>query len=117
MTSRPVPRTACCSPTGLLCILLVLGAMQVRFSHDGLRWFPEDDYIRIDAQVIDEALGGAVSVDVLIDSGEAGGLYEPDLLHRIERIAKEAPNITAPHRSTSRRRARSSTSCRRRTSR
>ena len=28
-------------PTVLLCILLVLGALQLRFSHNGLSWFPE----------------------------------------------------------------------------
>jgi len=82
-------------PTALVCALLVLGALQVRFSHDALRWFPEDDRVRLDFERVDQALGGAVSVDILIDSGEPGGVYEPELLRRIDRIVAEAPSLPA----------------------
>ena len=82
-------------PASLIVVLLVLGALQVRFSHDGLSWFPEDDAIVRDFKKIDSALGGAVSLDILIDSREAGGIYEPWLLQAIERITIEAPAIPA----------------------
>jgi predicted RND superfamily exporter protein len=49
----------------------------------------------VDFERIDEALRGAVSVDVLVDSREPGGIYEPELLHRIERIMNEAPALPA----------------------
>jgi predicted RND superfamily exporter protein len=78
-------------PTLLFVILMGLGAAQATFSHDSMRWFQEDDPTRVDFEVIDTALGGSVSVDVLIEAREAGGLYEPDLLRRIERIMKRAP--------------------------
>jgi hypothetical protein len=82
-------------PTLGITVLLVLGALQVRFSYDGLRWFHEGERIRVDFERIDEALRGAVSVDVLVDSREPGGIYEPELLHRIERIMNEAPALPA----------------------
>jgi len=82
-------------PTALLAGLMVLGAMQVSFSHNGLLWFPEDDGIRRDFEFIDDTLGGSVSVDVVIDAREPGGLYEPELLRRIERIVTEAQNLPA----------------------
>jgi predicted RND superfamily exporter protein len=78
-------------PTLLFIILMGLGAAQATFSHDSMRWFYEDDPTRVDFEVIDTALGGSVSVDVLIEAREPGGLYEPDLLRRIERIMKQAP--------------------------
>ena len=40
---------------GLIAIAL-LGAFQIRFEHDPIAWFPEDDYFRISSQIVDDEL-------------------------------------------------------------
>jgi predicted RND superfamily exporter protein len=77
--------------TGLM-VIAVLGALQITFSHNGLRWFPEDDRTRIDFETIDGTFGGSVSMDLLVDTGRSGGLYEPELLRAIERVSFEIAN-------------------------
>ena len=71
-------------PTMLLTVLALLGALQVRFSHNGLSWFPEDHRMRVDAQAVDAHLGGSVSLDLVVDARVPGGLYEPAVLEAID---------------------------------
>jgi len=82
-------------PASLLTLLALLGALQTTFSHDSLAWFPEADRVRVDFSKIDEGLGGSVSLEVVIDTGEAGGLYEPELLHEIDRVGREIEFLAA----------------------
>jgi len=71
-------------PTSLLVVIAVLGALQIRFSHNGLSWFPESDRIRVDVKAIDEGIRGSVSLDLVVDTGRPGGLYEPALLEALD---------------------------------
>lgn len=82
-------------PASLITVLAVLGALQTTFSHDGLSWFPEDDPVHADFMAIDQHLGGSISLEVVIDTLEPGGLYEPEMLARIERVAWEIQNLAA----------------------
>jgi predicted RND superfamily exporter protein len=80
-------------PASLLTVLAVLGALQTTFTHNGLIWFPEDDRVRTDFTAIDEKLGGSISLEVVIDSQEPGGLYDPNLLEKIEEIRWGIENL------------------------
>jgi uncharacterized protein len=77
-------------PTTLLVILGVLGALQVRFSHNGLSWFPEQDRVRVDFSTVDVRMRGSVSLDLVIDTGKSGGLYEPELLRALDAFIEQA---------------------------
>jgi len=70
-----------------------VGIARVDVSHSPLNWFPKDEPIVGDFRVIDGELGGAISMEVLIDSGREDGLKDPDLLHRIERAADWAESL------------------------
>ena len=63
------------------------GAMRIRFSHDILRWFPKDNSARIATEKIDKELRGSISLEIVIDTGKENGLYEPDILNRLEHTA------------------------------
>ncbi len=80
-------------PTFLLIVIGVLGALQIRFSHDGLGWFPETDPLVVDFKAIDEGLGGSISLEVVVDTGEVGGLYEPEMMKAIERVSWDIQNV------------------------
>ncbi len=82
-------------PASLLTILAVLGTLQTTFSHNGLDWFPEDDRVRRDFLAVDRDLGGSISLDVVVDTREPGGLYEPAFLEEMDRIGREIENIAA----------------------
>jgi hydrophobe/amphiphile efflux-3 (HAE3) family protein len=62
----------------------LLGASQARFSHYALRWFDEDDPMRVSAELVDRELRGSLSLEVVIDTGRENGLHDPDVLRRIE---------------------------------
>jgi predicted RND superfamily exporter protein len=80
-------------PTALLTLLALLGALQTRFAHDALSWFPADDRVVLDFQEIDRALGGSVSLDVWIDAREPGALYEPALLREVDRFGRSVRHV------------------------
>jgi len=80
-------------PATALIVLAVLGALQTTFSHNGLRWFPKDDRVRQDFLAIDEHFGGSVTMEVLVDTREPGGLYEPEMLAELDRLAFEIANV------------------------
>jgi predicted RND superfamily exporter protein len=80
-------------PTLALVVLAILGALQTTFSHNGLNWFPEDDRVRTDFETIDDFLGGSISLDVVIDTGVPGGLYEPEMLQELDRLRFEIANL------------------------
>ena len=68
----------------LLFAVSVTGATQLRFSNYSIGWFPTDSPLRIAMELIDDTLGGAETFQLVVDAGRENGLYEPELLRRIE---------------------------------
>ncbi|WLE95975.1 MAG: MMPL family transporter [Candidatus Electrothrix communis] len=96
-TGRPI---AVIAVFGLIAIISLYGVLTLRFSHDGISWFPEDAPIRIATERLDAVNGGTTILEILIDSGRENGLHDPDFLHRLDlavaRIGKlEAAGIRA----------------------
>jgi hypothetical protein len=73
--------------------LAAWGILQLRFSHYPMRWFPENEPLRIATEVIDRELKGSEVLEVLVDTGERGGLYEPEVLERLERMGAYAESV------------------------
>ncbi len=73
--------------SGVIVAGAVLGIMRLEVSHSPLNWFPDDEPMLLYHEVIDGELGGAISMEIVIDSGEADGLKDPALLRRIEDAA------------------------------
>ena len=69
---------------GVIFAVSMLGVLQLRFSNHAIHWFQPDDPFRIAAEIVDAELGGGDSIEIVVDSGRENGLYEPDLLRRIE---------------------------------
>jgi len=90
-TNRPY---AVLAVSGLVVIASVISASSIRFSHNPLIWFPEENEIRMATEEIDRELRGSMSLEVVIDTGRENGLYEPDLLKRIEAAEKYAEQMT-----------------------
>ncbi len=76
--------------TGLLVVVAATGASKLRFANDPFDWLLPEDPVRLAVLRMDEALDGVSSVEIVIDTGRENGLYEPELLHRIDRAARHA---------------------------
>jgi len=71
----------------IVMLLSVVSISTIRFSHHPLNWFPRDNPIRVATEKIDQELKGSISLEVIIDTGQENGLYDPALLKRIEAAA------------------------------
>ncbi|MGD9189427.1 MAG: efflux RND transporter permease subunit [Desulfobacteraceae bacterium] len=65
----------------------ILGIMKIEFSHDPVRWLPEDFFGRIGTEKIDREMRGSIVLEIIIDTGKENGLYEPDFLNKLEKAA------------------------------
>jgi len=72
--------------TLVLAVFSIVGLSKVYFSHDPVRWYPEDHPTRISGELIDRELSGSMTLEVIVDSGQVNGLYEPKFLQLLEKI-------------------------------
>ena len=73
------------SVSALIILVAIFFAAQLRFSHFPLNWFPEDNASRVATEVVDDKLRGSITLEVIIDTGIANGLYEPSTLNKIQK--------------------------------
>ena len=71
-------------------IVALFFAVQMRFSHNPVNWFPEKDPFRIVTELINNDLGGGMFIEVVIDSGKEDGLKDPELLQRMDKVRQYA---------------------------
>jgi uncharacterized protein len=74
----------------LLIVVALLGALRLRFSYDPLSWLPKEDTVRMDTKTVDEHMRGSLSFELMLDSGTENGLYEPELLEKLDLLSVEA---------------------------
>jgi predicted RND superfamily exporter protein len=70
----------------IVCVSLAAVA-KIRFSHHPLGWFPENNTIRIATEKLDREMRGTINLEVIVDTTRENGLYEPDILNRLEDAA------------------------------
>lgn len=75
--------------TALLVVASMAGISRLGFSHNILRWLPENLPIRQATQHIDDALNGSVSLEVVVDTGIPSGLYDHSFLTRLDTAAAD----------------------------
>ncbi len=71
----------------------IWGATKTNFSHDPVRWFPEDDKVRIATELVDKELKGSMTMEILVDTGEKGKLYEPEIMSKLAEVNQFAENL------------------------
>ncbi|XCN74573.1 MAG: efflux RND transporter permease subunit [Candidatus Electrothrix aestuarii] len=70
--------------TALIFIVSIIGITRIKFSHDIVRWYKKDSSIRIASETIDEEMRGSIALEIVLDTGKVNGLYDRDLLQRID---------------------------------
>jgi len=77
----------------LLCALLLVPAcvfflFSLRFSFNVLDDFPDSMPIQKDFRLLADKLKGAITLEIIVDTGEPDGLYDPGVLERIDRVSR-----------------------------
>ncbi|PID57799.1 hypothetical protein CSB45_06135 [candidate division KSB3 bacterium] len=73
----------------LMLALSIIPISSLRFSHHPLEWFPKENAIRRATERIDAVMRGTLTLEVVLDTGRENGLYDPDILQRLEQAAAD----------------------------
>jgi len=79
--------------SAVLILFSLVVATRLNFSHDVLKWQPEKSSVRIATQKINDELKGSVTLEVILDTGRENGLYDPVILKKLDRLAREIEGI------------------------
>jgi len=71
----------------------ISGAMQVNFSHKPFEWLPKDNPARMATDYVDQNMRGASSVEVVVDTGETNGFYDPARMKGLAALGDEVSKI------------------------
>ncbi|NRB40245.1 MAG: MMPL family transporter [Pseudomonadales bacterium] len=92
---RLCARCASQYPKQIVTVFLLLGVAaasslpSLRFSNDVVSYFPDQAIVKQHLNIIDTAMSGSAAIEIVIDTGEEFGLYNPAFLQRLEgEIAK-----------------------------
>ena len=77
----------------LVTLLAIPGLRLAHFSHDNMEWFPKRDPIRQALDLINDEFGGASSMEVIIYTPGENGLYDPDVMGRIEEAMRHTETL------------------------
>ncbi len=79
------------------CLVLVLGsiffASKVEIDTNYASYFKENSTLRQDINYFDKVYKGAMMLDFMVDSGESGGIKEPDVLRDIARVQEYLQSV------------------------
>jgi predicted RND superfamily exporter protein len=79
--------------TLLILAVSLAGATRLRFSHNAMYWFPEQEPLRVGTLLMNERLKGINTLEVVVSTGEENGLHEPARLDQLEEVARYADSM------------------------
>jgi predicted RND superfamily exporter protein len=77
----------------LFLAVALFSAVQLSFSHNVLTWLPPNMPARQATEKIDKTMGGTINMEVLVDTKHENGLYDPAILKRLDKVAREIEAI------------------------
>ena len=89
-TQRPV---AVAGVSAGLLLAAAMGLTNLSFSHNILRWLPDDSPAVAATRLIDRELRGSVSLELIVDTGTTGGIYNPELLTGLDASTRALEGI------------------------
>ncbi|HEY5656274.1 MAG TPA: MMPL family transporter [Myxococcota bacterium] len=81
----------CCSAA--LVAVAALGISQLQLSHSPIKWFPPDNAYRVATELMNERMGGALFLEILLDTGSENGLHEPRVLQQMDDMRAGAMSL------------------------
>ena len=75
----------------VICMAVLLvslySASQLYFSHNPVKWLPEESPGRLSVEVLDNKIEGTVSIEFVIDSGEYDGIKDAEFMAMLDEIS------------------------------
>jgi len=81
------------SISALLLVFGAAGLTQVKFSHKPFEWLPASEPARQATDFVDQHMRGASTVEVVIDSGQKNGFYDPKMMQGLDAIGRDIATI------------------------
>ncbi len=75
--------------SAVIIVVGLAGAMQSKFSHKPFEWLNESTPVRQATDFVNERMGGASSLEVVIDSEKENGLYDPAIMSGLSSLADD----------------------------
>ena len=91
-------QTALVITTSLIILVLAYGISQIKFQDDFIRYFDERYDFRVAADYMEDNLGGLQLMQYSVNSGEPGGINEPDYLKKVEKLTdflRSSPRVSS----------------------
>ena len=82
------PRTVLAA-SALIFAVGLAGALQVEFSHKPFEWIAKSEPVRQATDFLNDKMGGASTMEVVIDTHQENGLYEPAIMAGLARLGGE----------------------------
>ncbi|MDH5737858.1 MAG: MMPL family transporter, partial [Gammaproteobacteria bacterium] len=73
----------------ILTLAALISSFQLHFSHNVLNWLPDSRGVPQATRLVDLHMKGTVTMEVVIDTGKENGLYQSDLLKRLDAFSRE----------------------------
>ena len=75
---------------GIACLLVAaaigFGVTRLEIDTNTIKAMAEDHPLRVAFEYVDDRMGGSMSIELVVDSGEADGIKRLELLHKVERL-------------------------------
>ncbi|MBL4624379.1 MAG: MMPL family transporter [Flavobacteriales bacterium] len=85
----------------VLILIAVPGALNLRVDYAPIDNFKQKDAIFIADQLINKHMNGTTTLDIIVETDEVEGLYQPKNLNKIDRLQRWLPSIEHINGSTS----------------
>ncbi|MBC7922594.1 MAG: MMPL family transporter, partial [Ferruginibacter sp.] len=79
--------------TVIILVVSSVGIYRVRVGTDFIQYFPEGHRLRVTFEKFNEQLGGARTLDVMVDGNAPGSIQSPDLLRKIVAFQQYAEGL------------------------
>lgn len=70
-------------------VIAIIFSMLIRFSFDFLAWMPDSFEVKKGTVLVDKEMQGSTVLEVVIDTNEDKGIYDPELLRIVDKISEE----------------------------
>ncbi|MDH5692695.1 MAG: MMPL family transporter, partial [Gammaproteobacteria bacterium] len=80
--------------SAVLAIIATIGVSKLRIHYDAISWLPKGNPVRVASEVLDREMHGAMFVEIVLDTGVAGGVKQPEFLNQLEALQHKISNMT-----------------------
>lgn len=73
----------------------VVGLSRIEAANDALAYFPAGDPVRSATALFDDRLSGTLSMELVVEAGEPGGIQSPEVIAALDEAARSATALPA----------------------